>query len=120
MSKLERCAAASLQWADNSAVRFETSETEAILFSKRRKHHRYDRAIQLEGQSVRFAPAATRWLGIWLDSKLSLTENRRRRIAKARQAEARLRRIVNIYGVPPPAARNLLTSSRAQCSTRPN
>ena len=39
VSKLGRCAVASLQWADN-AVRFVTSKTEAILFSKRRKHHR--------------------------------------------------------------------------------
>ena len=80
------------------------------ILSKRRKHHRCDRTIQVGGQSVRFAPAATRWLGIWLDSTLSLVENRKRRIAKIRQAEARLRRIVNKYGVPPAAVRNLLTS----------
>ena len=36
--KLERYAAASLRWADSNAVRFEASKTEAILFSKRRKH----------------------------------------------------------------------------------
>ena len=49
-------------------------------------------------------------MGIWLDFMLPLAENRRRRIAKTRQAEARLRRIVNKYGVPPPAARNLQTA----------
>ena len=37
-NKLERCAAASLRWADDNAVSFEASRTEAILFSKRRKH----------------------------------------------------------------------------------
>ena len=42
VSKLERCGAASLQWADSNAVHFETSKTEATLFSKRRKHHRCD------------------------------------------------------------------------------
>ena len=110
VSKLERCAAASLQWASCNAVRFETSKTEAVLFSKRRKHRRCDRDIRVGGQSIRVAPAATRWLGIWLDSTLSLAENQKRRIAKTRQAEARLRRIVNKYGVPPAAARNLLTS----------
>ena len=68
VSKLERCA------ADNNAVCFETSKTEAILFSKRRKHRRCDRTIRVGGQSVRFAPVATRWLGIWLNS-LSLVEN---------------------------------------------
>ena len=57
--------------------------------------------------TVRFNPESTRWLGIWLDASLNLAENRRRRIGKARQAEARLRRIVSQYGVPPAAARNL-------------
>jgi hypothetical protein len=56
---------------------------------------------------VRFAGEATRWLGIWLDASLNLEENRRRRIGKTRQAEAKLRRIVNQYGVPPASARNL-------------
>ena len=56
---------------------------------------------------MRFAGEATRWLGIWLDASLNLEENRRRRIGKTRQAEARLRRIVSQYGVPPASARNL-------------
>ena len=34
-ARLERCATASLEWAENNAVRFETTKTEAILFSRR-------------------------------------------------------------------------------------
>lgn len=56
---------------------------------------------------MHFSPEATRWLGIWLDSALTPQENRQRRIGKTRQAEARIRRIVNQYGVPPAAARDL-------------
>ena len=52
-------------------------------------------------------PEATHWLDIWLDSALTLQENRRRRIGKTQQAEARIRRIVNQYGVPPASAWNL-------------
>ena len=63
-----------------------------------------------EGQTFRFAPEATQWLGIWLNSTLPLAENRGLRIARARQAEARLRRIIGKYGVPPAAARNLQTA----------
>ena len=63
--------------------------------------------IWVGDQKVRFEPEATRWLGIWPDSSLTLVENRRRRIAKTRQAEARLRRIVTKYGVPPAATRGL-------------
>ena len=56
---------------------------------------------------MRFAGEAARWLGIWLDASLNLEENCRRRIGKTRQAQAKLRRIVNQYGVPPASARNL-------------
>ena len=80
--KLERCATASLQWADNNAVRFEASKTEAVLFSKRRKHRRCKSDIRVGAHRVRFSPEATRWqwLGIWLDSTLSLAEHLRRPI----------------------------------------
>ena len=54
-----------------------------------------------------FAAEATRWVGVWLGSTLTLRENRRRRLDEARQAEARIRRIVNLYGVSLSAARNL-------------
>ena len=107
VQKLERCAAASLEWARGNAVRFEMSKTEAILFSRKRAHKRCQAPIRVGDQTVRFAPEATRWLGIWLASELKLVENRHHRIAKARQAEARLRRIVSKYGVPPASTRNL-------------
>ena len=40
VSKLERCAAARLQWVDSNAVRFEASKTEAILFFRKRMLHK--------------------------------------------------------------------------------
>ena len=101
------CAAASFKWANDNAVHFETSKTEAILLSKKRKYRQSNKAIRVGNQTVRFAREATRWLGIWLDSSLSLAENRRRRIVKARQAKARLRMIVRTYGVPQASARTL-------------
>ena len=61
-----------LEWADSNAVHFETPKTEVILFSRKRSHCRRQRSIGLGGQVVRFAPEATRWLGIWLDSALTL------------------------------------------------
>ena len=99
-TKLERCAEAGLKWAGQNAVRFETTKTEAILSSRRRKHRGCQRSIRVGAQRVQFAPGATQWLGIWLHSTLTLQKHRWRRIGKARQAEARIRRIVNQYGVP--------------------
>ena len=87
-------------------MRFEENKTEAILFSNRRKHRQCRREIRVgSSHRVRFVSEATRWLGIWLDASLNL-ENRRWRIGKTRQAEAKLRRIVSQYGVPPASARN--------------
>jgi ribonuclease HI len=108
--KLEQCATASLEWAQSNAVRFEVSKTEAILFSRARKHRKSQRGVRVGQQVVHFKPEATRWLGIWLDSALTLQENRRIRMGKTRQAEAKIRRIVSQYGVPPASARNLLMS----------
>ena len=62
--KLEMCAAASLRWANDNAVHFETSKTKAILLSKKRKHRQSNRTIRVGNQTVRFTRETTRWLGI--------------------------------------------------------
>ena len=90
ISKLERYADATLRWADSNVVRFETPKTEAILFSRQRKHQRCGRGVRVEEQMVHFASEASRWLGIWLDPTLVLVENRGRRIGRMCQAEAKL------------------------------
>ena len=59
---------------------------------------------------MRFAQEATRWLGIWSDSALTLQENQQRRIGRAGQADARIQRIVNQYGARPGSARALSMS----------
>lgn len=66
----------SLEWAGSNAVTFETSKTEAILFSSKRKHYRAkaEKRIRVGAQAARFARDATRWLGVWLDSALTLRE----------------------------------------------
>lgn len=81
--KLERCAPASLTWAEGNVVRFETTQTEAIIFPRRKVHHRGRARIWVRYQVIRFCSEATRWLGIWLDSELRLVEHRRRRIVEA-------------------------------------
>ena len=50
--------------ACDNVVRFETSKTEAIIFSRQRRHRRCDRGVRVGDQAVRFAREATRWLGI--------------------------------------------------------
>ena len=105
---LERCAEENLTWARGNAVRFETAKTEAVLLSRRRSHGRAkrERRVIVDWATVPFAAMATRWLGVWLDSALTLRESRRRSLGRARAAEASVRRMVSRHGPPPVSARN--------------
>jgi len=51
------------------------------------------RGIQVAGCTVHFNAQATRWLGVWLDSQLTLKEHHENRMKKARNAQNRLRRL---------------------------
>ena len=54
-----------------------------------------------------FASEATRWLGVYLDSALTLRTSRRKAINRAKAKEAALKRLVSKHGLAPAAARNL-------------
>ena len=56
---------------------------------------------------VPFNVRATRWLGIYFDSRLRFSEHAARSTQKARVAEKILSSIVARHGVPPLAARHL-------------
>jgi ribonuclease HI len=109
---LEESARQSGWWAADNAVRFEMSKTEAVLFTRNRRlwGQRQRMSVRVEGRDVPFTKEATRWLGIWLDPGLLMSDNRRKCIARARKAEAALRGLVGRNGVPPAAARNLQTA----------
>lgn len=85
------------------------SKTEAILFSWKGKHRqaRAEKPIRVGDQTVHFARDATRRFGVRPDSALTLRDNRRQCIGRARQAEARARRLMTRYGVPRASTRNL-------------
>ena len=106
---LQWCTKESLRWAEGNAVRFEVTKAEAVLLSKRRSHGREkrERSVRVGDNFSPFAHAATRWLGMWLDSALTLMESRRRSFNRARAKEAALRRLVTRHGLPPASARNL-------------
>ena len=70
---LEKAAAASLTWAANNGIAFDHDKTEAALF--RRKQSPPTASVKVGNKEVPFNKEATRWLGIWLDSQLSLKEH---------------------------------------------
>ena len=65
VQKPGRCAGASLRWADDNAVRFETSETEAVLPPRKRKHRRCEREVRLG--ALQAVHEWRRWDTIWTD-----------------------------------------------------
>ena len=106
-----------MSWGGTSGVTFEEGKTEAILFSRNRKHwkDRGQTTITVGGYKVPFNVKATRWLGIYLDSRLSFAEHARISARRARTAEGRLRSMVARHGVPPLSARHL--QEAIVCST---
>jgi ribonuclease HI len=107
--KLEKCARLSHIWAANNAVVFDAEKTEAILFSRRRSHKK------LGNETIKVAPGieknfnheATRWLGVWLDSHLTLQEHHNKMMNKARRAEARVRSLGGKFGLTPENVRKI-------------
>ena len=82
--KLERCATTTLGWAQRNAVTFETEKTEAILFTRKRNRMREVRQnIKVGTHSVKFSREAVRWLGVWLDAKLTLKHHHQTWTTKA-------------------------------------
>jgi len=53
---------------------------------------------------------ATRWLGVWIDSKMTLKENHSARMKSARKAVGRIRRLTGQAGLCPGACRKALVA----------
>ena len=53
---------------------------------------------------------ATRWLGVWIDSKMTLKEHHSARMKSARKAMGRLRRLTGQMGLCPDACRKALVA----------
>ena len=90
-----------VKWGLINNVTFDINKTEAILFTKKSKIRRnieqYN--IQVQNYVIKFNKEATRWLGIWLDTGLSLKEHYQIRFQKAQQTENKLRAISSTFGL---------------------
>lgn len=59
------------------------------------------------GHEVAYNKEAVRWLGVWLDSKLSMKVHHKRWISKAKSQQARFNRVCRKTGLPPGSTANL-------------
>jgi hypothetical protein len=107
-TKLMHCASTCLSWAASNVVCFDPDKTEAILFSKRWANQvPPDLAVQVDSHHVTYNPNAIRWLGYWLDPKLTFNHHHQKWLTKARQQQARLARLCRSQGLPPASTANL-------------
>jgi len=98
--KLTNAATYAVEWASENAVAFDVDKTEAMLLTRKHKIE-WNTEIQVDGQTVKFNKQATRWLGIWIDSSLSLKDHHQAMMKKARNAQQRMRRLTGRMGLVP-------------------
>jgi len=108
-AKLSAAATAAIDWAARNGVAFDQRKTEAALFSRRRKAAP-EAAVTVGDNTVPFNKEATRWLGIWLDSQLTLRERHATRLKNGRNALTRLRRLAGQLGLSPVNCRKVMTA----------
>ena len=91
---LEAAVSAAQQWAKRTRARSTRRRyIETILLSRRTTTVAQERGIQVGEQLFHFNKQATRWLGVWMDSHLTLGEHHNVRTKKARVVQGRLRRL---------------------------
>jgi hypothetical protein len=100
IQQLECVARKALQWGSDNKVEFEVSKTEVLVFSKRRKilQEAKDAVVSIGGKRFAIKQGATKWLGFWLDSKLSFKTHFEKRLASAKEALQRVASLSDING----------------------
>ena len=90
--KLEHIARDAMRWGSDNKVEFEVSKTEVLVFSKSRKilQATRDASVRIGQQTFKVKQEATKWLGFWLDSKLSFKTHFENRMSSAKGALQRV------------------------------
>src|SRR5215210_6804692 len=110
--RLEKVAGDTIAEGANLGITFDVAKTEAIWFAPGPKGRRKAasvpaRQLRIGAHRVPYNKAATRWLGIWLDSALTLQQHRLVRLKKGKQALARLRHLMTTVGLVPANCRRV-------------
>src|SRR5690606_21062 len=92
---LTTAAAIAFNWADANAVAFDDPKSELIHFSRIRDTSRADLQVQLPNGTLVKPSSCLRWLGVWLDSGLTLTNHVKIKVAAATRAFGAIRQLAN-------------------------
>ena len=107
-AKLSEAATAAAVWAARNGIAFDQSKTEAALFHKRRTASKA--TVAVGDSKVGFNKEATRWLGVWLDSQLTLKDHHAIQMKSGRKAMTRLRRLTGQMELSPANCRKVMTA----------
>jgi len=107
-AKLSEAAAAPIDWAASNGVAFDHGKMEAAIF--RRKETTPTETVKVGTDTVPFNKEATRWLGVWLDSQLTLKDHHAIRLKEGERAMGRLRRLTGQMGLSPANCRKVMTA----------
>jgi len=110
-AKLSAAVAASMEWAAKNGVAFDHGKMEAALFQKGKSKKKVaEVAVAVGANSVPFNKMAMRWLGVWLDSQLTLRDHPATRLKQGQKAMTRLRRLTGQMGLSPANCRKVMTA----------
>ncbi len=111
---LEKVAKTVIEWGIRNAITYDTSKTEAVLFSKARRQQFNKQLlatkIKVGSERISFNKEATRWLGILVDSQLKFSSHIHEKIKRARIAEIQIKRLTQMYGLVPGLVRRIQLS----------
>ena len=73
---MEACASPPNSWATRNNVEFDLVMTEAMILSQQKeKPDRETASIRMVTERIGFNLNTTRWLGVWMDPKINLSEH---------------------------------------------
>jgi len=110
-NKLSLVAAAAIEWAGKNGMAFDHGKTEAAIFWRKKiKGTRTEAKVRVGDKEVSFNRAATRWLGVWLDSQLTLKEHHATRLKSGQNVMNRLKRLTGQMGLSPINYRRVMSA----------
>ena len=109
-TKLLEVATAAMEWGWENGVAFDQGKTEAAMFWRKRKGAEAKAKVRVGDNIVPFNKEATRWLGVWLDSQLTLKVYHATRPNSRQNAIARLQRLTGRMGLIPTNCRRIMTA----------
>jgi hypothetical protein len=90
-------------WVKENSCQFDIEKTEAILLTQKRGNNgpKMKAKIRVGSHEVQYNKEATKWLGVWLDSMLTLNDHTKKTLVKARRAQSRVQSLIVKKGLNP-------------------